>query len=382
MEGNTFVYSGKNMKREHILRKLEFFADKDLSHSYDSLTSILNRDTMISYAEWLIENNRPFSFFIIDIDNFKNVNDTYGHLVGDMVLAQTAQYFVTLTEAKGVVARYGGDEFFMIFEDVVDYNDIWAIGHNIDMSIGRLKFEGIPNLAVTASIGISRFPENATTYDEILSLADKALYRAKMKGRNCFIIYLPEKHANISLQHEREKRLTSMQLCFNVFNSLTACGEDISLAISTTFKSLISYYMFDHICIESHKSLNHSVIFTLSRHKIFGHIPYDDIDSHLGAIGYATINNSWALNDDEVDPLEEVFKKQNLASSLFCKIAAYGTEYGFIRVDTTSTSRIWQNGEISMIMIVANYIGLLLHYHHKTLEDLPIVAPIEAGSIE
>lgn len=368
------------MKKELDLKRLEYFADKDLSYSYDSLTGILNRDTMVSYAKWLIEKNKPFSLFIIDIDNFKNVNDTYGHLVGDMVLAQTAQFFLTLTENKGVVARYGGDEFFMIFEDVVEYNDIWALGHNIDMSIGRLKFEGIPNLAVTASIGISRFPENAKSYDEILSVADKALYRAKMKGRNCFIIYLPEKHANISLQQEREKRLTPMQLYFNVFTGLTACGEDVSLAISTAFKSLISYYMFDHICIESHKSLNHSVVFTLSRHKTFKHIDYDAIDYHLGAIGYATLNNTGALNED--DPIAETVKDQNISSALYCKIAAYGTEYGFIRIDTTSTARIWQNDEISIIMVLANYIGLLLHYQHKTLEDLPTVAPIEAGSIE
>lgn len=382
MEGNVFVYNGRNMKREHILRKLEYFADLDLSHSYDSLTSILGRDAMISYAEWLISKNKPFSFFIIDIDNFKNINDTYGHLVGDMVLSQTAQYFVTLTETKGVVARYGGDEFLMLFEDVVDYNDIWNIGHDIDMSIGRLVFEGIPNLAITVSIGISRYPENAQTFDEILSVADKALYRAKMKGRNCFIIYLPEKHANISLQHEREKRLTSMQLCFNVFNSLTACGEDISLAISTMFKSLISYYMFDHICVESHKAINHSVVFTLSRHKTFRHISFEEIDSHLGAIGYATINNRGKSEEEETDSLIKEIDKQNISSSLYCKISAYGTDYGFIRIDTTSTTRIWQNAEISIIMMAANYLAMLLHYQHKTLEQLPTVAPIEAGSIE
>lgn len=173
-----------------------------------------------------------------------------------------------------------------------------------------------------------------------------------------------------------------MQLCFNVFNSLTACGEDISLAISTMFKSLISYYMFDHICVESHKSLNHSVVFTLSRHKTFKHIPFSDLDSHLGAIGYATINNRGMSEEEETDSLIRELNRQNIASSLYCKISAYGIDYGFIRIDTTSTTRIWQNAEISIIMMAANYLAMLLHYQHKTLEQLPTVAPIEAGSIE
>jgi len=362
--------------------KIKYFDGIDLSHCYDCLTDVFNRETMLGYARWLISEGRQFSFFLVDIDNFKNVNDTYGHLVGDVVLAQSAKYFVRMTEGKGIVGRYGGDEFMIIFDGVTDYNELWYYGHNIDMRIGGIEFEGIPNLAITVSMGIARCPLDADNVTSLMEVADKALYRAKMKGRNCFIIYLPEKHAGISLKKERDKKLTSMQMCFNIHSSLTACGEDISLAISTVFKSLVSYYMFDHICIECKHRLNHSVVFTLSKQKQFKHVSYKMLDSLMNSAGYASISRLGQLNDKAYSTVQNAFEQQNIVSTLCCKIAAYGKDYGFIRVDTCSTARMWQNAEIAMVMMAANTIGLLLHYQNKTLEDLGAVAPTEAGSVE
>lgn len=369
-------------KREYILRMREYFKDMDLSHSYDNLTGILNRETMLGYADWLIKNHRPFSFFLVDIDNFKNVNDTYGHLVGDAVIAQSAQYLVSMAGEKGIVARYGGDEFIMIFEDVVDYDEVWNHGHDIDMRIGSVEFKGIPHLQITVSMGIARYPLNADNYTVLMELADKALYRAKMKGRNCFIIYLPEKHAHISLQKERDKKLTPMQLSFNMFNAITACGEDISLAISTVLKSGVSHFMFDHVCIESRSKLNFSVVYKLASQKKFTHIPYEVIDSKFNSMGYICLNHTASLNENNYKDLLTEFDKQKVSSALYCRIAAYGVDYGFIRIDTTSTARMWQNNEISTIMTLANYIALLLHYQNKTLDELPLVEPIEVGSAE
>lgn len=370
------------MGKEYALRHFDYFKDMDMSHALDPLTGVLNREAVGAYIRWLVENDRPFSFFFVDLDNFKNVNDTYGHLVGDIVLTQMAAYFVKMTEGQGAVARYGGDEFILVFENTVEYKDVWKIGHDINMRIGGIVFEGIPNLAITVSMGIARFPLDAKSTKDILAVADKALYRAKMKGRNCFIIYLPEKHANISLKKERDKQQTQMQLCYTLFGNLTACGEDISLAINTVFKSFISYFMFDHICIETRKGINHSIVFALSTQKQFKHIPVEMINSLMNSAGYVSLNDASSLDEDTYGELLEEYANQKIKSVLYCKISAYGVDYGYIRVDTSNTVRIWQNNEIALVMTAANVIGLLLHYQKKTLEDLPLVVPTEAGSIE
>ncbi len=159
-----------------------------------------------------------------------------------------ARYFVKMADNKGVVARYGGDEFIMVFEGVDDYKDVWNIGHDINIRIGGIVFEGIPNIAITVSMGIARYPIDASTLKDLMSVADKALYRAKTKCRNCFIIYLPEKHANISLKKERDKQQTQMQLCYTLFGNITACGEDIAMqsipCSRASFRIICSTYMY------------------------------------------------------------------------------------------------------------------------------------------
>ncbi|MGN0824726.1 MAG: GGDEF domain-containing protein [Candidatus Coproplasma sp.] len=368
------------MDEKYDLSYNEFFKDKDISTSIDPLTGVLDRRGFFEYVDWLVSQKKPFSFFLIDVDNFKNINDTYGHIVGDLVLTQTAQAFVSVCGQKGVVGRFGGDEFVIAFENVTEYQDVWLFGNKLaKINLEGLDEYGLPNFTVTVTTGISRFPLNADNVGDMLNIADKALYRGKNKGRNCFIIYLPEKHANISLQGDRDKRLKLMQLSYGVFNNLTACGEDISTAISTVFKSFVSYYMYDHICIETHKKLNFSVIFPLSLQKKFSHIPYEALESIVNTTGYSNINDVEELNVSTFPDIVNECKNHGIMSALYCKITAYGKDYGFIRVDTTSTARIWQNEEMSMVIVAARAIGLLLHYQGKTLEDLPIVAPVEVG---
>lgn len=364
------------------LKKIEYFKNRDLSYSFDSLTKVLDRQTMVDYINHLTQKGSEFSLFLVDVDNFKNVNDTYGHPVGDLVLKHTAEYLVAKSDGKGVVGRYGGDEFMIVFDGVVQYEEVWNYGHEIDINIGGLVFGGAPNISITVSMGIARSPLDANTYEELLTVSDKALYRAKTKGRNCFIIYLPEKHANISLMQERDKKLTSMQLVFNVFNSLTANGEDIGTAINTLFRSLVSHYMYDHICIEARNGLNHGVSYALSRKFDFEHLDFDLINGYMNPIGYISLNYTSTLNANAFMELSKEFKKQEIISALYCKISAYGKDYGFIRIDTVSTVRIWQNSEIAIIMAAANAIGMMLHYQNKTLEELPKVEHSKVGGEE
>jgi len=368
------------MAFDYAYKRIEYFDGKDISLNLDPLTGLFNRNIFSGYVNWLIEKGKPFSFFIADIDNFKNINDTFGHLVGDVVIARVAKYFLKLVGEKSVVGRYGGDEFMFVFEGITEYKDVWNLGSKIHyLKIGGLEDYGITNLNITVSVGIARYPSDDETYTGIINLADKALYRAKVKGRNCFIIYMPEKHADILLQGERDRRLNTMQLAQTVINNLTVCGENITAAISSCFKSFVSYYTFDHICIETRKKLNHSVVSALSGQKYFKHIPYEIIDGVVNSSGYLGIDTQSEVAGEGYIRLKEELLKQKIRSSFYCKIFAYDKEYGFIRVDTANSSRVWQNDEMSMIIIAARTIGLLLYYQHKTLEDLPIVLPVETG---
>lgn len=106
------------------------------------------------------------------------------------------------------------------------------------------------------------------------------------------------------------------------------------------------------------------------------------LDSLINSAGYVSLNNVFSLNEDSYGAIMREYEKQKIKSVLYCKIEAYGVHYGYIRVDTSNTMRIWQNSEVATVMTAASVLGLLCYYQKIKLEDLPLVQPIEAGSIE
>lgn len=369
------------MDREKYLRKFEYFKGRNLSHSFDCLTGLLNRETMVGYINSLVGIGKPFSFFLLDIDNFKNVNDTYGHMAGDAALSETAKFLLGTVGDCGVVGRYGGDEFILVFEGITEYKDVWNIGHKINMSIGNVVFDTLHNLSLTVSMGIARYPIDAYDYGSVLATADKALYRGKMKGRNCFIIYLAEKHANIDTNKERNKNFSAMHMCARVFDWLTS-NEDVQESMKVALRSLAAFFMFDHICVESKKGMNYEIFHLLSKQKKFTHIPIEDVDAVVDSAGCLAISKMELMNNENYDKVVSELKEQKIVSNLCCKISAFGKTYGFIRIDMCDTPRIWQTTEVDVIITTARFLGALLYYQGKTLEDLPEVEIPQVGTVE
>lgn len=130
--------------------------------------------------------DQPLSLIMVDIDWFKTCNDTYGHQAGNLVLKGIARVIRSIVRDTDVVCRYGGEEFIVILPQTVS-NDAFEIGERIRAEVEHSDFseEGLlPSLRVTVSIGISTYPDNGGTAENIVELVDKALYRAKGAGKN------------------------------------------------------------------------------------------------------------------------------------------------------------------------------------------------------
>lgn len=136
------------------------------------------------------ERRKTFGLLLLDLDHFKKVNDTYGHLVGDIVLKVAAQCLKDFCRSTDVAARYGGEEFAIILPDIEE-SSLYLIGERLRKSIENLVIP-IPDqakpLKVTASIGLSVFPKNGKTTTDIIAAADEALYQVKNSGRNGALI--------------------------------------------------------------------------------------------------------------------------------------------------------------------------------------------------
>lgn len=151
----------------------------------DGLTRVYNHRHFHEVLEWHVNHIRrfpqAFSLFMIDVDDFKKYNDTNGHVEGDKVLHNVAQLLVTLTRDDDVVFRYGGEEFTVIMPQTPNQQAQIA---------GQRLIEGVRKQSpVTISLGLSTFPDDAQVKKDLISYADKALYRAKRLGKDRMCVY-------------------------------------------------------------------------------------------------------------------------------------------------------------------------------------------------
>ena len=342
--------------------EISFFKDRK-NNKYDELTNIFDRYTINAYMDELVSKKIPFSFVILDIDNFKFVNDNYGHLVGDEVLKIVAKSIEKESEEFGVVGRYGGDEFIFVFPKVEEYDDIWKCALKILKSTIGLKIPMARDLSISYTMGCSRFPLDATNLDELFELADKALYRGKLKGRNCFIIYLPEKHKDIDVLNHRDKVYSPLYIN-NKFYSTLITNPSFEEGIKDSLAFLGATLMIDHICIERNDELYYDYYHPLSKkfggYKAFG---YEQIMKDLDVNGIYFINVTKGFYDNESVALGKSYKEQGIYSSFIAEIKAYDNHYGFLRCDMVAvdTGRIWQQSDLVTLIHLANVLGLLFY---------------------
>ena len=164
---------------------------EDLVYS-DDLTGLRNRRYLYRvFGEGWSEVADPeqnLSLAIVDLDYFKQVNDTHGHLTGDLVLSETAALIEGFLSGEDQAVRYGGDEFVLLFPNR-SKNDTGVLVESLRRAMADREFvskeENQPlEVVLSFSIGVATYPEDGSTGEELMTAADKALYASKKAGRN------------------------------------------------------------------------------------------------------------------------------------------------------------------------------------------------------
>ncbi|WP_174874580.1 EAL domain-containing protein [Vogesella oryzae] len=177
---SVFSDISSQKEAEQYIRRLAYF---------DSLTGLPNRALLQDHAKQALSLSRhdktPLALMFIDLDRFKNINDTLGHSIGDQLLVEVGRRLPLLLQEKDTLTRLGGDEFIILLPET----DESAAGHlaeNIIQVLSAPYHLGGYELVITPSIGIAMAPVDGSTLDDLLRAADAAMYRAKAEGRSTF----------------------------------------------------------------------------------------------------------------------------------------------------------------------------------------------------
>lgn len=179
--------------RAHMTELYESKQKLDHLARHDTLTGLPNRmmfyDTLEHEMAAMRRSGKPLAVFFIDLDRFKEINDSLGHAVGDEVLRTIARRLKGMVREADTVARLGGDEFMLLLSNLDDVQPLPTIAKKIIEGVSRPIPVGPNQLQVSASLGISLYPRDAANATDLVHKADLAMYQSKTAGRNAYMFY-------------------------------------------------------------------------------------------------------------------------------------------------------------------------------------------------
>jgi diguanylate cyclase (GGDEF)-like protein len=177
---------------------------------YDKLTGLSNRAFYHKYIDYAIKSakrhHKQLAFLYLDLDEFKYINDTFGHHIGDQFLQAIAQRIKSVIRDVDMAVRLGGDEFCILVDDVVEEHRAITVAERCLYEINQPLILAGNSLKPRVSVGIAIYPKDANNEDDLMKAADAAMYSAKMTGKQRFARYAPEMKAH-SRKHLEEEQL-------------------------------------------------------------------------------------------------------------------------------------------------------------------------------
>lgn len=181
---------------QNISERIEWEKKLIFQANFDQLTGLRNRHYIQAYMHSVFtrarRQQRKVALLFMDLDNFKNINDTLGHDVGDELLRQTARRILTLLRESDIAARTGGDEFTVLLENLHEVSNAELVAGKLVKEFRHpFKVNG-HEVYTTISLGISIYPDDGSTLDQLMKYADMAMYQAKNNGRNNYCFFSHE----------------------------------------------------------------------------------------------------------------------------------------------------------------------------------------------
>lgn len=336
----------------------------------DAGTGLLNKR---AWTEYTIEqlNRKDYNtrwLVIIDIDDFKHINDTYGHIFGDQVIRRVAEIIQVMVGQRGVIGRFGGDEYVILLEMVETREQLKTLLKTMAKEFA-LAFD--PKVRVTASIGVSEYPVDGTEYEELMRKADKALYLAKEKGKNRHIIYEERLHGRLESDDMQNMAMAyavskekKREVITAMITELCVSGVDAIVKKEERLQQIRSLFDLDGITILSDAGASlvcrngNYIAGVADGRGLFADEKYlalfgDDDNFVESNMVRLRSRNSAAF---------AVMQKQEIGASLQCLSRREGVPNVIVHYDVFNRNRKWSDEDVTLLSILGHCIGNLLNY--------------------
>ncbi|EQI18914.1 diguanylate cyclase domain-containing protein [Clostridioides difficile] len=359
-------------KERKQIEKLQHISEKD------ALTGIYNRaETERQIKKYFEKNlNVMGALFMIDTDNFKQINDTEGHMIGDIVLTEMASGMKKIMRDSDVVGRIGGDEFTIFMKNISSVKDAEKNAEELLYMFRHLFQKEKSFLKVTCSIGIAIYPKDGTTFKEIYARADKALYQAKNMGKNNYVIYNQDYFKELEefdcsslgtvIDSEKQYAEYPDNLTRYIFRMLYQT-DDIDQAINMILEVVGKQFDVSRVYIfeNTEDGRYTSNTYEWCNEGISSQMAY------LQNSNYQDYEDYEKLFEDELvfycrdihtlsPKLEELFSSQGIHSTLQCAYKEDRVFSGFVGFDECTGLRLWSQEEISTLSLISQIISMFL----------------------
>lgn len=334
---------------------------------FDSLTKCYNKKTIQDYILKKLKvtgADEKVGIAIVDLDNFKPVNDAYGHLAGDRVLEQTGEVLRNIVGERGRVGRYGGDEFLLVL-DHMDCEEILRGMLQTVLNNVRTKFETMfDDIKITPSIGCAVFPDDGTTYEELFKKADFCLYRAKDKGRNRYIFFRNDLHLKLYQESIEStagvkyqgREIQELKYMADFMHNLS---EAPFKAIKTVTQHMIETYNLSDISIYYGEDMKR-IYCAGKKCNLQNEALYAATDDFKHALkGARFIRVDFPEDVGDAEKFREILDARGIKSSIQCILGTKEDIKGLITFDKLKESQQWAEYEVNCAVMFASSFNLL-----------------------
>lgn len=373
-DGIPSYYSvGLDMTEERRqMEKLRYKAEKD------ALTGIYNREAIQSHiTKYLIEYPDSMNaLFMIDTDNFKQINDTHGHMIGDVVLSEMASGMKKIMRKNDLVGRIGGDEFAIFMEQITSPKEAINKAEELLEMFHHLFENEKRAVKVGCSIGIAIFPHNGNTFEKLYGCADQALYQAKMRGKNGYVLYdhkvselaqvINDSFIGTSIDSQQvyaEASDNVARYVFRILYQMKNLDEAIDLILEIVGKQfdVSRAYIFENskdgkYGNNTHEWCNEGIS---SEKEKLQNICYADLHNYTSIFKSQDIFYCRDIHTLDKS-LTKLFFEQGIHSTLQCAIKKDGFLAGFIGFDECTGLRLWSNEEITTLSLIAQILAVFM----------------------